>query len=106
MTGTLEIIGGSFAVKATSTPSNYGGYIQLSPNVGGLSKIYHSGDRGLDIDGQQANHRLRMTGFANITIDNSLICNQNATFKQSQFIEALTVYEFPGDGNIRWSGRL
>ena len=108
MTGTLEIVGGSFAVKATSTPPHFGGYVAIYPNIGGVSKIYHSGDRGLDIDGQQANHRLRMTGFANITIDNSLICNQNATFKQSQFIEALTVYEFSGDagGNIRQSGRL
>ena len=116
MTGTLEIVGGSLAVKDTNTPPNYGGYVQITPNVGGLTKIYHSGDRGLDIDGQLANHRLRMTGFANITVDNPMFINSSTRlvggssqltvdgssfFKGTQFLDVFSVYQTPASGNIR-----
>jgi len=97
----LEVIGGSFAVKDNNTPSNFGGYIQITPNVANRTKLYHSGDRGLDIDGQTNNHQLRMTGFGNITMDNQTIFNQNATFKQSQFTEGLITIQPPGSGNIQ-----
>lgn len=116
MTGTLEIVGGSLAVKDTNTPPNYGGYVQITPNVGGLTKIYHSGDRGLDIDGQLANHRLRMTGFANVTVDNPMFINASTRlvggssqltvdgssfFKGTQFLDVFSVYQTPASGNIR-----
>lgn len=97
----FEVIGGSFAVKDNATPPNFGGYLQINPNVANRTKIFHSGDRGLDIDGQTNNHQLRMTGFGNITMDNTTIFNQNATFKQSQFTEGLITIQPPASGNIQ-----
>lgn len=80
MTGDLNIQGAVLNIKYNNVPSNYGGYFQLNPNVSGVSKLYQSGDRRLDIDGQTSTQQCQFTGWANVQMANPLIAQSSATF--------------------------
>jgi hypothetical protein len=75
MTGTLEMLNTSINVKKNNTGPSFGGYIQLTPNVGGRNKIYTDGEIPTDIDGQLSQNVLNMTGYTAVQSQQPFLCN-------------------------------